>query len=96
MKAFERLEKAEQRRQENQAKQAHRKEHQHDIANSGTPRKETVSDAKKISVEVKDEGLKRHVSTVTKSSTADRQKRRRYLMTSVCTLLKCCDCRLHN
>jgi hypothetical protein len=92
MKAFERLEKAEQRRQENQAKQAHRKEHRHDAANSGTPKKEAVLDTKKVSVEVKDEGLKRHVSTVPKSSTADRQKKRRYVGISVCTILRSFDC----
>jgi hypothetical protein len=92
MKAFERLEKAEQRRQENQAKQAHRKEHQHDSANSGTPKKEAILDTKKVSVEVKDENLKRHVSIVTKPSTAERQKKRRYLGINVCTLLRpvCC------
>jgi hypothetical protein len=86
MKAFERLEKAEQRRQENQAKQAHRKEHQHDAAHSGTPKKEAILDSKKVSVEVKDESLKRHVSI--KPSTADRQKKRRYLGINVCTLLR--------
>lgn len=77
MKAFERLEKAEQRRQENQAKQAHRKEHQHDAANSSTSKKEPVLDTKKVPVEVRDEGPRSHGSTV-KPSTADRQRRKRY------------------
>lgn len=80
MKAFERLEKAEQRRQENQAKQAHRKEHQHDAANSSTPKKEPLLDTKKVSVEVRDEG-----SNI-KPSAADRQRRKRYLGKTVVTL----------
>lgn len=81
MKAFERLEKAEQRRQENQAKQAHRKDHQHDAANSGTPKKEPVLDANKVLGEAKDEGLRCNVSSVTtKSAAVERQGRKRYML----------------
>ncbi|PNF40389.1 hypothetical protein B7P43_G01598, partial [Cryptotermes secundus] len=78
MKAFERLEKAEQRRQENQAKQAHRKDHQNEAANNGMPKKEPLLDANKVLGEVKDEGLRCNVSSVTaKSAAADRQGRKR-------------------
>jgi histone-lysine N-methyltransferase MLL5 len=81
MKAFERLEKAEQRRQENQAKQAHRKDHQHDAANSGTPKKEPLLDEKKALGEVRDEDVRCTVSSVTtKSSATDRQRRKRYVL----------------
>jgi hypothetical protein len=85
MKAFERLEKAEQRRQENQAKQAHRKEHQQDAANSSTPKKEPVSDTKKVSVEVGEEGPRSHGSNV-KPSASERQRRKRYLGKTVVML----------
>lgn len=81
MKAFERLEKAEQRRQENQARQAHRKDHQHEAANSGTPKKEPLLDAKKVLGEAKDDGLRCNVPSVTtRSSAADRQSKKRYVL----------------
>lgn len=81
MKAFERLEKAEQRRQENQAKQAHRKDHQHDAANGGPHKKEPLLDAKKVVGEAKDEGLRCNASSVTtRSSAADRHGRKRCML----------------
>jgi hypothetical protein len=81
MKAFERLEKAEQRRQENQAKQAHRKEHEQGAAHASMPKKEPLLDTKKVSVEVRGEGQRSHGCTVKNSATERRRKR--YLLKRV-------------
>ena len=79
MKAFERLEKAEQRRQENQAKQAHRKE-QLDSTSSGTQKKEVMAEGKRHSVDEREE-LQRH--QINKPPAADRPRRKRYCFIKV-------------